>query len=130
LRYSLFKNRLPAIAFAIVYYGELPLRAGVDLEHFKRFACTVKVTGTKFKCFYKVSMLYCLNILLFLLFDNTSSKTGGFSRYWLGFQGVSAIGWNSKVSLLLAGIVSKLVDDGKSLFLWGDQLDFFCRLLC
>jgi len=41
-------------------------------------------------------MLYCLNILLYLLFDNAISKLGGFSSYWLGFQGVSPIGWYSK----------------------------------
>jgi len=46
--------------------------------------------------FYRVSMLYCLNILLYLLFDNTICKTGGFSPFWLGFQGVSSIGWYSK----------------------------------
>jgi len=36
-------------------------------------------------------------------------KAGGFSLY----------GWDSKVFLLLAGIASKLVDNGKGLFLWG-----------
>jgi len=41
----------------------------------------------------------------------------------LGF--FSPIDGDSKVSLLLAGIVSPLVDDGISLFLWVDELDFF-----
>jgi len=50
-----------------------------------------------------------------LLFDNAISKTGVFLP----------IGWDSKVSLQLAGIASTLVDDGKSLFLWGDELDSF-----
>jgi len=40
--------------------------------------------------------------------------------------GFSTFGWDSMVYLLLAGIASKLVDDGKSLFLWGDELDFLC----
>ena len=33
------------------------------------------------------------------------------------------------MSLLLAGVASTLVDDGKSLFLWGDDLEYFCRLV-
>jgi len=81
----------------------------------------VKVTEAKFNVFYKVSILYCLNILLYLLFDNTISKTRG---------GFLPFGWDSKVSLLLAGISSTLVDNGKSLFLQGDELDFCCRLQC
>ena len=37
------------------------------------------------------------------------------------------IGWDSKVYLLLAGIASILVDNGKGLFLWGDEFNLFCR---
>jgi len=38
--------------------------------------------------------------------------------------GFFPIGWESKVYLLLAGIASTLVDNGKGLFLWGDELNF------
>jgi len=38
---------------------------------------------------------------------------------------VFPIGWDSKVCFPLAGIASTLVDDGKGLFLWGDELNFF-----
>jgi len=39
--------------------------------------------------------------------------------------GLFPIGRDSKVYLLLAGIASKIVDDGKGLLLWGDKLNFF-----
>ena len=69
--------------------------------------------------FYKDSILYCLNILLSLLSDNTISKTGGVFSLLAGIPRC--------LSYILAGTASTLVDKGKSLFLWGDELDFFCR---
>ena len=47
--------------------------------------------------------------------------------YWVGFY---PIGWDSQMYLLLAGIASILVDNGKGLFLWGDEFNLFCRLQC
>jgi len=47
---------------------------------------------------------------------------GGVFPYWLGFQGVSPIGWYSKYCML--------VDNGKGLFLWGDEFNLFFRLQC
>ena len=61
------------------------------------------------KMLCKVNMLYCQDILLFLLFNNTLSKIVKLGAYF-------PIGWDFKVYLLLAGRESPLLDDGKGVY--------------
>jgi len=79
------------------------------------FFHTVKVAEAKFKYVlqYKVGTQYCQASLQNLLLKNTIFKIA-----WI----FSLIGWDSQVSLILAGIANPLVDDKKDLCHGGDEL--------